>query len=259
MANGDVEQGGGDHVAQRLVVRRLGIGDLFALLRELGALRSCWRARAARCGRRGRRGRTRPPHRAARISHRSMRWRSCRIARANWRCRRAGCRRISPARRAAPTMAGSAAGLPALASTAATRPLSASTVAPVTCGAAGGACTAGQPSAQPTAITTAAAAAPENGAMTQGEMAPDATAACASRCSGSALAVSDLAVSTSASSAPACSALACPAEGCASGSTANPAAGSRLRSPRGRWSAGCAWHGRTRGPILRLQACRRPS
>ena len=37
MANGDVEQGGGDHVAQRLVVRRLGIGDLFALLRDLRA------------------------------------------------------------------------------------------------------------------------------------------------------------------------------------------------------------------------------
>src|SRR6185369_10422017 len=68
------------------------------------------------------------------------------------------------------TMAGSAAGLPALASTAATRPFKASTVALVTCGAAGGACTAGQPSIQPTPITTAAATAPESGAMTQGEI-----------------------------------------------------------------------------------------
>ena len=39
-----------------------------------------------------------------------------------------------------------------------------------TCGAAGGACTGGQPSIQPTAITSAAATAPENGAISQGEI-----------------------------------------------------------------------------------------
>ncbi|MGY4381208.1 hypothetical protein ACVWZ3_008847 [Bradyrhizobium sp. i1.3.6] len=107
------------------------------------------------------------------------------------------------------TVAGSAAGLPALASTAATRPLSASTVALVTCGAAGGASTAGQPSIQPTAITIAAATAPENGAMTQGETGADAgaeaTAASACAGSGSGLASSDLDSSTVACSGVACS------------------------------------------------------
>src|SRR5215470_12356208 len=76
-------------------------------------------------------------------------------------------------------VAGSAAeavGLLTLASTLATRPLNASTIAVVTSGAAGGACTAGQPSIQPTAITSAAATAPDSGAITQGETGAEAGA-----------------------------------------------------------------------------------
>src|SRR5262249_55832085 len=72
--------------------------------------------------------------------------------------------------------AGSAAGLAVLASTAATRPLNASTVVLVTCGAVGGASTAGQPSIQPTAMTSAAATAPEKGAMIHGEIGDEAAA-----------------------------------------------------------------------------------
>ncbi|MGY4328545.1 hypothetical protein ACVWWG_002962 [Bradyrhizobium sp. LB7.2] len=123
------------------------------------------------------------------------------------------------------SMAGSAAGLPALASTAATRPLSASTVAPVTCGAAGGACTAGQPSIQPTAITIAAATAPENGAIIQGEIDGDTDAdatedrssagsGCGSALASSNLAASDLASSDLASSGLTSSDLACSCAAC---------------------------------------------
>src|SRR5581483_3607188 len=111
-----------------------------------------------------------------------------------------------------------------------TRPLSASTVALVTCGAAGGACTAGQPSTQPTAITRAAATAPENGAMTQGEMAVGAAAVLMSSRSGSALVVSALVVSTLASSGLACSEFACQALTC---SVDGPASGSTTTS--------CGW------------------
>src|SRR5665213_2978856 len=67
-------------------------------------------------------------------------------------------------------MAGSAVGLASLASTPETRAVSASTLAAVTCGVAAD-CTGGQPSIQPIPITSAAATAPESGAITQGETA----------------------------------------------------------------------------------------
>src|SRR6185437_15011651 len=63
--------------------------------------------------------------------------------------------------------AGSALGLSVFASSAATRDESWLNAAALICG---GACTTGHPSIQPTPITSAAAAAPENGAITQGEM-----------------------------------------------------------------------------------------
>src|SRR6185312_5454572 len=67
-------------------------------------------------------------------------------------------------------VAGSVTGLAVFDSSPATRLPRSSTVAALTCGAAGGACTAGQPSSQPTRITRLAATAPEKGAITQGEM-----------------------------------------------------------------------------------------
>jgi hypothetical protein len=63
--------------------------------------------------------------------------------------------------------------LAAFASSFATRAPRSSTIAAFTCGAADGGWTAGQPSIQPTPITSAAATAPEKGAITQGEIAGD--------------------------------------------------------------------------------------
>ncbi len=49
------------------------------------------------------------------------------------------------------------------------RAVRSSIAAALNCGAGAGACTAGHPSTQPTAITSAAATAPEIGAIAQGE------------------------------------------------------------------------------------------
>ncbi len=245
MANRDVEQGCRHHVAQRLVVHCLGIGDLLALLRELGpfGLAGAFElgdalVEGSEVGRGSRGGR-----RGLYIVQRARGLLGLRAQIGDVAAQ--GANGFFPARRSARPSPDRPTGLPALASTAATRPFRASTVALVTCGAAGGACTAGQPSIQPTAITTAAAAAPEIGATTQGDTGADATAACASARSGSTsglLGFHLLRWSAQPLAGP-----------------PSPVAGWRLRSPRGRWWAECAWHGRTRGPILRLQACRRPS
>src|SRR5690349_8126515 len=65
--------------------------------------------------------------------------------------------------------AGSVTGFWIFDSRAATRLPRSSTAAALTCGDVDGAFTSGQPSSQPTRITRLAAAAPENGAITQGE------------------------------------------------------------------------------------------
>ena len=241
VAHRDVEQRRRHDTAQRLVVRRLGVGDLLALLRELGALRLAGalelREALVEGGEIGGRRQSRGADFASLTAQASFS--AC--ARAASSLRSAATDFSSASMPRAP-MAGSAAGLLALASTPATRPLSASTVAPVDlrrgrrrlhggpaqrpadrdheCGCHGAGKRRDHPGRNRRGM--------QRGLRSQARRRP-----ARRRRTFRTLRTAGLLGA------------ACPAAGLRLGR--RPAAGSRLRLPRGRWWAGCAWHGRTRG------------
>ncbi len=139
--------------------------------------------------------------------------------------------------------AGSGTGLPTFGSSPATRAVRPS-MAALSCGAGGAEAgwIAGQPSIQPTPITSAAATAPETGATIQGETGRDGGSATGELLDGS---FGDLGRGLS--------------HGLGRRLGESSSSRSTLRSPRGRWSAARASAGPNRAAIQCLRACHRPS